>query len=146
MDEHLITIDTPLCRQTLIFFLVYLALDCVMGILHYREHFGFLTGWVHHFGYAALVSWVLYREISFLSGTLFPFELSTIPLSAGYMKKPWRRDWEFGIIFFIIRLVYNAYLMYSFFFFQVYDKVWIPEIGRAVQQECRDRSRMPSSA
>ncbi len=25
-------------------------------------------------------------------------------------------------------------------------KHWITEIGRAVQQECRDRSRMPSSA
>eukprot|EP00456_Euglypha_rotunda_P076710 TRINITY_DN71998_c0_g1_i1.p1 TRINITY_DN71998_c0_g1~~TRINITY_DN71998_c0_g1_i1.p1 ORF type:complete len:104 (+),score=9.11 TRINITY_DN71998_c0_g1_i1:160-471(+) len=23
---------------------------------------------------------------------------------------------------------------------------WMPQIGRAVQQECRDRSRMPSSA
>eukprot|EP00456_Euglypha_rotunda_P052463 TRINITY_DN42273_c0_g1_i3.p2 TRINITY_DN42273_c0_g1~~TRINITY_DN42273_c0_g1_i3.p2 ORF type:complete len:141 (+),score=51.26 TRINITY_DN42273_c0_g1_i3:90-512(+) len=28
----------------------------------------------------------------------------------------------------------------------VYRKSHIPEIGRAVQQECRDRSRMPSSA
>eukprot|EP00456_Euglypha_rotunda_P092691 TRINITY_DN9769_c0_g1_i1.p3 TRINITY_DN9769_c0_g1~~TRINITY_DN9769_c0_g1_i1.p3 ORF type:complete len:126 (+),score=23.38 TRINITY_DN9769_c0_g1_i1:3-380(+) len=25
-------------------------------------------------------------------------------------------------------------------------KMWIAQIGRAVQQECRDRSRMPSSA
>eukprot|EP00456_Euglypha_rotunda_P010453 TRINITY_DN12634_c0_g1_i1.p1 TRINITY_DN12634_c0_g1~~TRINITY_DN12634_c0_g1_i1.p1 ORF type:complete len:108 (+),score=20.63 TRINITY_DN12634_c0_g1_i1:33-356(+) len=27
-----------------------------------------------------------------------------------------------------------------------YGKIFAPEIGRAVQQECRDRSRMPSSA
>src|SRR5207244_11810222 len=27
-----------------------------------------------------------------------------------------------------------------------YDQKAVPEIGRAVQQECRDRSRMPSSA
>eukprot|EP00456_Euglypha_rotunda_P005443 TRINITY_DN10920_c1_g2_i4.p1 TRINITY_DN10920_c1_g2~~TRINITY_DN10920_c1_g2_i4.p1 ORF type:complete len:113 (-),score=16.04 TRINITY_DN10920_c1_g2_i4:28-366(-) len=32
------------------------------------------------------------------------------------------------------------------FFYSEYDKAVISEIGRAVQQECRDRSRMPSSA
>eukprot|EP00456_Euglypha_rotunda_P072213 TRINITY_DN65245_c0_g1_i1.p1 TRINITY_DN65245_c0_g1~~TRINITY_DN65245_c0_g1_i1.p1 ORF type:complete len:112 (+),score=10.47 TRINITY_DN65245_c0_g1_i1:27-338(+) len=34
----------------------------------------------------------------------------------------------------------------STFHVDLFELVLLPEIGRAVQQECRDRSRMPSSA
>eukprot|EP00456_Euglypha_rotunda_P055103 TRINITY_DN44712_c0_g1_i2.p2 TRINITY_DN44712_c0_g1~~TRINITY_DN44712_c0_g1_i2.p2 ORF type:complete len:109 (-),score=30.73 TRINITY_DN44712_c0_g1_i2:10-336(-) len=66
-------------------------------------------------------------DLAFLDET----RLSVLPSFAVTLCSPgmWIRDAAFGVDF--RRLVHSAQAA---------------EIGRAVQQECRDRSRMPSSA
>ncbi|KAJ3111654.1 hypothetical protein HDU96_005490 [Phlyctochytrium bullatum] len=38
-------------------------------------------------------------------------ELSTIPLALGHMNKAWRRDYTFGILFFITRVLGHGYVV-----------------------------------
>lgn len=52
----------PLSRFVVTFFLVFLLLDVIIGNLHYKDQFDFLTGWVHHGSYLLFFGWLRYSD------------------------------------------------------------------------------------
>ncbi|KAI9366136.1 hypothetical protein DFJ73DRAFT_807206 [Zopfochytrium polystomum] len=117
------SLDSPLAWALSAFFLAYLAVDVVIGTRFYPDQFGFISGWVHHLGYAYCVFSLLQRAQigSFLAfGAIL--ELSTVPLALGHIDKRMRRDWVFGGLFFVTRVVFHAYVVYHAI--SVYHRSW----------------------
>jgi len=125
VSESAIVVDTPLCRQVLMFFIVYCTLDLLIGFFQYGELMTFLFGWCHHVGYIALCGWVLKEHISLAFGIFAVLEAPTAILAAGQVKKEWRRDLSYGLTFFALRLAYHAFLLTRFYRFEIYSKLWV---------------------
>ncbi|TPX49082.1 hypothetical protein SeMB42_g01732 [Synchytrium endobioticum] len=90
-------------------FIAFLAADSVLGWLYFRGEVHWLTGWIHHVGYAIVVLVCIQHRVA---GGFLTFasllELPTIPLALGHINKSWRRDYLFGLLFFTTRVVLNA--------------------------------------
>lgn len=93
--------------------------DLGFGILHYREHLKVGTGYIHHTVYI----WIVYFSITGNGGicSCRPFapmlsiafveELPTFVLALGSINEKFRNDYLFGISFFILRVLYNTFLL-----------------------------------
>jgi len=123
VSESTILLDTPLCRQVLMFFIVYCTLDLLIGFFQYGELMTFLFGWCHHVGYIVLCAYVLKEHISLAFGIFAVLEAPTAILAAGQVKKEWRRDLSYGLTFFALRLAYHAFLLTRFWSFETHSKL-----------------------
>mmetsp|Transcript_49929 Transcript_49929/g.85462 ORF Transcript_49929/g.85462 Transcript_49929/m.85462 type:complete len:116 (-) Transcript_49929:556-903(-) len=63
-DEAANFTTDPLSRFIVTYFLVFLVLDVIFGILHYKDQFDFLAGWFHHGCYLAFFGWCRYMNFS----------------------------------------------------------------------------------
>ncbi|KAJ3173349.1 hypothetical protein HK101_011066 [Irineochytrium annulatum] len=111
------------------FFLSYLWMDAVMGILYYKSAFGIVSGWVHHFFYFVLVTFTIYANIpgAFMVACLL--EVSTIFLSSGHIWKKLRCDWAFGATFFLTRIAFHPYFAWTVHVSWPGQYYWILAIG-----------------
>ncbi|KAI8804444.1 hypothetical protein BJ742DRAFT_450856 [Cladochytrium replicatum] len=93
-------------------FVGFLIADMIVGTLAYPEQFHPLTGWFHHLGYTAVVLGVVQQRVpgGFLAFAAM-LELPTIPLSLGNINRQWKRDYTFGVLFFLTRIVFHSYVI-----------------------------------
>ena len=108
-----------------IFFGTSMVSDLVLGILFYRRHMGFLTGYFHH----TMFSWLMIFAITsngLITHTATPFapafsitlieEIPTFILNLGVIFPACRSDLGFGLTFFALRVVFHSvflgYLLY----------------------------------
>jgi hypothetical protein len=128
-DPRLLQTERWYAQAITIFFLVYLILDLSVGYLHYPDQIGCMSGWGHHIVYTIILTWALFNklEVSFLA--LCALELPTIFLSLGYINKRWRNDILFGVMFFVTRIVYHAWMIYYFYYNIESTAAWLILLG-----------------
>ncbi|KAF9343368.1 hypothetical protein BGX26_005846 [Mortierella sp. AD094] len=94
------------------YFIAYCMGDLLLGQLHYRQYIDPASGWMHHFIYSGLV-YVLAKQQS-LSSFLIAggvLEVSTIILGSAMMFPQLREDFWFPLSFFLVRIVFVAFMM-----------------------------------
>jgi hypothetical protein len=106
----LIFTDDRLSRFTICFFITYLVLDLVFGVMHYREHVQLLSGWLHHIFYIGTLVWALSSHFCVGFCFFFPLEIPSFILALGTLYPERRTDLGFGFTFFATRLVYHSML------------------------------------
>ncbi len=99
--------DVQMCA----FFIAYLVLDLVVGLVHYRQYLNPLSGWIHHIGYMVLLTHLLKRGLTALFCLSAIMEVPTFCLSLGHLWKPMRHDLVFGFSFFLTRVVFHGFLV-----------------------------------
>ncbi|KIP01198.1 hypothetical protein PHLGIDRAFT_381856 [Phlebiopsis gigantea 11061_1 CR5-6] len=93
------------------FFIAYLAMDLVIGSLHYRSSISLLTGWVHHITYILLLSLVIIpQSYAPLFALCCILELPTFLLAAGSLDARLRNDYLFAAVFFATRIVLHIFI------------------------------------
>jgi hypothetical protein len=105
-----LTTETALGRSAAAAMATFLVADLAVGVLEYREHIHFSTGWAHHSLYA-----VLYVQLISMGGTNFALagaccEMPTFLMALGTIFPSQRRDLAFGATFFVTRIVWFAVL------------------------------------
>ncbi|CAO3623966.1 unnamed protein product [Mucor fragilis] len=93
------------------FFISYLVLDLSLGSVYYRSRITVLTGWIHHPLYIGILFWLLRCRSSSFFSTNCILELPTLLLALGSFKDRWRCDLLFAASFFVLRLVFHAYMI-----------------------------------
>ncbi|CAO0802646.1 unnamed protein product [Mucor circinelloides] len=93
------------------FFISYLVLDLSLGSIYYRNRITVLTGWIHHPLYIGILFWLLRCRSSSFFSTNCILELPTLLLAIGSFKDRWRCDLLFAASFFVLRLVFHAYMI-----------------------------------
>jgi len=94
------------------FFLSYLAHD--MYYMYYKIYPGgySIQSWIHHIAYMGVLLLTLKYKITGLVLLTFPVEISTIPLSIGYIWPKQRRVVLTATLFFMVRIVYHAWVLW----------------------------------
>jgi len=106
-DQFLLTLST----YNLV---AYLIMDCTVGFMKYHKYMCTLSGYVHHIVYI-FISFIATNTSVLSYYFLYMIEeLPTILLSAGSYNVSFRKNYSFGIIFFITRILYHSYLTYTF--------------------------------
>ncbi|KAJ3095967.1 hypothetical protein HDU97_006336 [Phlyctochytrium planicorne] len=106
------SLDSPRAWAIASFFISYLGVDLILGSFAYPTQIHPLSGWFHHLGYGYCVLAMMQRaQIGAFLSFASILEISTIPLALGHMNKAWRRDYTFGIMFFITRVVLHGYVV-----------------------------------
>ena len=109
--EPYIFTHSPFSQVTLVYFIAYLCLDLLIGVIDYRSKITFLAGWVHHTCYMMMLTYLLLRGQS-IPFCLFLFEeIPTATFSVGFLYKRWRHDNLFGGTYLVTRLLLHMYLM-----------------------------------
>lgn len=91
-------------------FLAFLACDTTFGVTNYAAYFEPIAGWAHHIAYALLFSFAIVGGFTNAVATALPLELTTIILGLGHIWPALRADIPFGVSFFVLRIVYHAYV------------------------------------
>lgn len=103
-----------LAQFVILFFTSYLITDIVLGTLFYYKYMLPLSGYTHHFSYIIINIISLYTN-SYPIYVLFLFEeIPTTLLSIGSYDSSYRSDLLFGVIFFLTRIIYHLFLLYTF--------------------------------
>ena len=108
------------------------AIDFIYGLLFYRAHLGLLTTYVHH----SIFIWLMYfcsTSHGFFVRAPSPFvpafcimlieEIPTFLLALGTVFPSCRTDLGFGLTFFLLRIVYHAYITAYAVFAQVTSSI-----------------------
>ncbi|KAM0749574.1 hypothetical protein T439DRAFT_315845 [Meredithblackwellia eburnea MCA 4105] len=114
LDVALVARREHLARAVSAFFVVYLVLDLVFGLLHYRSQMNLLTGWVHHSAYTVLVSFIIYRDFCHVFALAAFMELPTFILALAMIAPATRSDVFFSVVFFLTRILYHIALIVSY--------------------------------
>jgi hypothetical protein len=77
-----------------------------------KNKLGFLTGYVHHGVYIAVLTYVRYTDESDLIYIFLPFEVPTLLLDIKKLHPSDILDLAFGAFFFAFRILYNIYIIY----------------------------------
>ena len=104
-------IQTPFATWISSYFLSYVLMDLLLGIIYYPDCMNIVTGYIHHLLYALLMGLILSWEkqgIFLIAGIQ---ELPTIVLALGHLHKPWRNDLAFGSLFFTTRILFHSILI-----------------------------------
>ncbi|KXN67189.1 hypothetical protein CONCODRAFT_80254 [Conidiobolus coronatus NRRL 28638] len=101
-------VSTPFSIVLTSFFVTTLFWDCVLGAIFYPGYIDLITGWLHHVAIFLLCLTQFYC-------LMCPMEAPTIFLSLGSMNKKLRRDWIFGSLFFVTRIVYHLYSIITWY-------------------------------
>ena len=102
--------SSPYSVYSTLFFLSYLALDSHLMIIKLYPPTD--VSWINHLGYAAISLLTIKYGISNLVLLAYPVEFSTIPLSIGYIWPSQRRDVITATVFFTVRVVYHAWILW----------------------------------
>jgi hypothetical protein len=102
--------ETFVDRVLVIWFLSFLCLDCVIGVVDYRQHLRLDTTWVHHGAFILNNAFMLACKRSSLFIMMTPIEVPTFILAVGSVFPAMRNDFLFGTTFFAFRLVYETAL------------------------------------
>ena len=106
------------------FFISYLVMDLVIGMIHYRDQIYFLSGWVHHFGYIVLVTHLINKNLTTSFCMMGVMEVPTFALSLGHLWKPLRNDMVFGALFFSTRIFYHGIMVWLFYHHYPVEGPW----------------------
>jgi hypothetical protein len=98
---------------SVLFFTSYLIMDLTIGIFEYKEHIDLLSGYIHHIVYILINGLSIYYGL-FDKYLLFMIsEIPTVILNLGSISKSYRNDYLFGATFFLTRILFHSYLIYS---------------------------------
>lgn len=102
-----------------VMYTVATSLDLILGALFYPEYFRRFNGWFHHI----IIIWLLRFSITtdgIFMTTASPFspifvysliqEFPTFILALGSIFPTWRADLGFGLVYFLLRIVYHSFL------------------------------------
>lgn len=93
------------------FFISYLILDLALGSIYYNNKITLLTSWIHHSLYICISFWLLQSKSSSFFSTTGILELPTLLLALGSFRERWRCDLLFAFTFFVLNLVFHAYMI-----------------------------------
>jgi hypothetical protein len=110
-DMNQLSTDSNMHTAMVCFFISYLVLDLSLGSIYYRSRITLLTGWIHHPLYIGILFWLLRSRSSSFFSTNCLLELPTLLLALGSFKDKWRCDFLFATTFFVLRLVFHAYMI-----------------------------------
>ncbi|KAF9143020.1 hypothetical protein BG015_000577 [Linnemannia schmuckeri] len=96
------------------YFVGYCAGDLVIGWMHYSEHIGLASGYLHHLFYTWLI-WQLgcHGQLSVFLIAGGVLEVSTIFLASGYMYPHLREDFWFPFTFFLVRILFVGLMLHE---------------------------------
>jgi hypothetical protein len=103
----------------------YFVSDLLVGMQYYPIilNENIITSYVHHISYISLLVYGKYYNIQHLFLFGLPYEIPTILLNIGHINKKFRNNIIFGILFFVFRVLYNAFLLYKIY--KVYNDLFI---------------------
>lgn len=94
--------------------MAYFLTDCIVGYNKYHKYMCNLTGYFHHIVYI-IVSIVSFKiNVTGLYILYLIEELPTIFLSTGSYNQLLRKDYTFGLTFFLTRIIYHIFLTWKF--------------------------------
>jgi hypothetical protein len=89
----------------------YFSADLFLGHMFDRKNLNFLTGYVHHTAFIAMVYHVKVTQQSNIIYLLVPFEIPTFFLDLTRIHNDPMLNKAFGLSFFTFRLLYNLYVI-----------------------------------
>ncbi|KAF9550975.1 hypothetical protein EC957_010742 [Mortierella hygrophila] len=96
-----------------IFFMAYLLMDIILGLLYYQEQVTLLAGWLHHTAYIGITYYAVTQGETFTYAMFFPMEVPTIVVGVGCLDKSLRRDMLYGLSFIIFRILFDISLTHE---------------------------------
>ena len=102
--------SSPYSVYSILFFFSYLALD--LYLMNIKVYPSTDISWIHHISYAALSLLIIKNGVSNLALFAYPLEMSSIPLSIGHIWPSQRRDVITATVFFNVRVVYHAWILW----------------------------------
>jgi len=106
--------DAFILQLSVLNLMAYFITDCVLGYYKYHKYMCNLSGYFHHIVYI-IVSIVSFRIDAVGLYILYLIEeLPTIFLSTGSYNQLLRKDYTFGLTFFLTRIVYHIFLTWRF--------------------------------
>ena len=113
--DNLTDSDHIIQKLAILSFSSYLLMDSIIGHHHYHKYMRVLSGYLHHIVYLCV------NMLALWSGE-YPFfllfmleELPTVFLSIGSFNEKYRKNYTFGITFFLTRIVFHAFLIYKMY-------------------------------
>lgn len=91
------------------FFMSFLVVDLVIGVVFYRSKIELLTGWIHHITYLCLLTWSIRNQFTSGFVMMCTLELPTFILALGSVRSQLRRDYIFAATFLATRIFFHAY-------------------------------------
>ncbi len=106
--------DAFILQLSVLNLMAYFITDCVLGYYKYHKYMCNLSGYFHHIVYI-IVSIISFRIDAVGLYILYLIEeLPTIFLSTGSYNQLLRKDYTFGLTFFLTRIVYHIFLTWRF--------------------------------
>mmetsp|Transcript_35451 Transcript_35451/g.79998 ORF Transcript_35451/g.79998 Transcript_35451/m.79998 type:complete len:200 (+) Transcript_35451:335-934(+) len=108
----------PLSHFIVTYFLVFLVMDIICCVMHYRDQMGFFDGWFHHSCYLGFFGWCLMKGFTIGILTTMPLEFPTVIIATGRVFPKLRQDLMFGFLFFLTRVVYHSFLLWRWYWME----------------------------
>ena len=106
--------DTFVLQLSVLNLMAYFLTDCILGYNKYHKYMCSLTGYFHHIVYI-VVSIAAFKINSVGLYILYLIEeLPTVFLSTGSYSQLLRKDYTFGLTFFLTRILYHVFLTWKF--------------------------------
>jgi hypothetical protein len=106
--------DAFVLQLSVLNLMAYFITDCIVGYNKYHQYMCNLTGYFHHIVYI-IVSVISFRINATGLYVLYLIEeLPTIFLNTGRYNHLLRKDYTFGLTFFLTRIVYHIFLTWKF--------------------------------
>jgi hypothetical protein len=86
--------EQPMHRYFTLYFLAFLVLDCVIGVLDYPQHLRIDTTWIHHIVISVFLVMFLGSGTCVVFLLCAPFEIPTFAMSLGSIFPSYRNDCE----------------------------------------------------
>lgn len=113
--NNLTNSDHLIQQLAILSFSSYLLMDSIIGHYHYHKYMRVLSGYLHHIVYLCV------NILALWSGE-YPYfmlfmleELPTVFLSVGSFNEKYRKNYTFGITFFLTRILFHAFLIYKMY-------------------------------
>ncbi|KAG0079410.1 hypothetical protein BGZ92_001049 [Podila epicladia] len=104
---------SALAEWTMMFFGTYMIADLAIGSIYYAEKITLVTGWCHHAIFIAAALGSMFVDTTAVNALCVAEELPTAIVSTGFMFKRLRNDMLFGVVFVLMRLVYDILFSYE---------------------------------
>ncbi|KAI7823496.1 hypothetical protein BX661DRAFT_145489 [Kickxella alabastrina] len=124
LDISIIIQSDPFSLGLLGFFVSYLFYDLLLGILYYQSSITLVNGYIHHTLYVAIAIFLAINGAAGIFCMFFYNEIPTIILALGSIRKEWRSDIWFVVVFFVTRIVLHVALGCKFYLYSEQRFVW----------------------
>ena len=113
--NNLTSSDHFIQQLAILSFSSYLLMDSIIGHHHYHKYMRVLSGYLHHMVYLCVNALALWTgEYPYF--LLFMLEeLPTVFLSIGSFNEKYRKNYTFGITFFLTRILLHAFLIFKLY-------------------------------